>query len=118
MEVSDKKLLELAARAAGYKYSPMGGYIVMDGIPMNWNPLIDGGDALRLSTHLLINVEYLKPLGRRNLSEVSAFPSGRGDCLSVQQISNDPDAATRRAIVCAAAAMGQSLPATSSASSS
>ena len=41
--MTDRELLELAAKAAGYKYAKNGGYIVVDGIPGNWNPLADDG---------------------------------------------------------------------------
>ena len=43
---ADRELLRLAANAAGYEYAKFGGYIVVDGIPGNWNPLTDDGDAL------------------------------------------------------------------------
>lgn len=33
MQAEDKRLLEMAAKAAGYYYSKHGGYIVVDGIP-------------------------------------------------------------------------------------
>ena len=44
--MTDQELLDLSAKAAGYKYAKNGGYIVVDGIPGNWNPLSDDGDAL------------------------------------------------------------------------
>ena len=47
--MTDRELLERAAKAAGYEYAKHGGYIVVDGIPGNWNPLTDDGDALRLA---------------------------------------------------------------------
>ena len=53
---TDRELLELAAKAAGYDYAKHGGYIVVDGVPGNWNPLADDGDALRLA--LALNIEY------------------------------------------------------------
>lgn len=51
--MNDRELLELAAKAAGYK--PWGadceGYpiFVIEGCPIGWNPLTDDGDALRLA---------------------------------------------------------------------
>jgi len=35
---TDRELLELAAKAAGYDYAKHGGYIVVDGIPGTGTP--------------------------------------------------------------------------------
>ena len=50
--MTDQELLELSAKAAGYKYAKNGGYIVVDGIPGNWNPLTNDDDAFRLAVQL------------------------------------------------------------------
>ena len=47
IDMGDNEFLELAARAAGYDYNPRHGAIVADGMPVNWNPLADDGDAQR-----------------------------------------------------------------------
>ena len=103
--MSDRELLELAAKAAGYEYAKHGGYIVVDGIPGNWNPLTDDGDALRLAVMLRMDI---------------CRPHKKHDCVCVwddaarkfieEPHGTDPYAATRRAIVRAAAEIGRSKP--------
>ena len=49
--MSDRELLELAAKAAGFKhwFSGIGSTIIGEhGVAKMWNPLTDDGDALRL----------------------------------------------------------------------
>lgn len=55
--MTDRELLKAAAEAAGYEYAKHGGYIVVDGIPGNWNPLNDDGDAFRLAVKLGVLVD-------------------------------------------------------------
>lgn len=52
--MDDKKLLELAAKAAGYTPTRVtdDGVVLMRGIRVNWKPLDDDGDALRLAVAL------------------------------------------------------------------
>lgn len=100
--MTDRELLEKAARAAGL-YSQgdetsryghfMGLSIRGDDNPSGycWNPLTDDGDALRLAVKL-----RMTPHIDSNSTECS-------DCFEVH--SGDPYAATRRAIVRAAAAL-------------
>ena len=103
--MTDRELLERAAKAAGYEYAKHGGYIVVDGIPGNWNPLTDDGDALRLAVKLNLVVHpqekccyvYLSPESLLGFSGVTALEMNLGD----------PYAATRRAIVRAAAEIGK-----------
>ena len=97
--MTDQELLELSAKAAGYKYAKNGGYIVVDGIPGNWNPLADDGDALRLAIDLELDVSLGKSgavveFGRLQIEELDA---------------SDPYAAVRLAIVRAAAAVGEKM---------
>ena len=101
--MDDRTMLVLAAKAAGYDYARHGGYIVVDGIPGNWNPITDDGDALRLASELHINIEFVKGLTTKQFIEISAYPSGRGDCLCLEPIGDDPNQAARRAITRAAA---------------
>ena len=106
--MTDRELLERAAKAAGYEYAKHGGYIVVDGIPGNWNPLTDDGDALRLAVKLNLVVHpqekccyvYLSPESLLGFSGVTALEMNLGD----------PYAATRRAIVSAAAEIGKAMP--------
>ena len=99
--MTDRELLERAAKAAGYEYAKHGGYIVVDGIPGNWNPLTDDGDALRLAVKLEINIlPTMEEASARNPSYTTWInEDGR----------TDPYAATRRAIVRAAAEIGKGM---------
>jgi hypothetical protein len=56
----DKKLLELAAKAAGIEYGWQHIYDDYEGSTSekwDWNPLSDDGDALRLAVKLGIKIE-------------------------------------------------------------
>jgi hypothetical protein len=91
--MTDKELLELAAKAAW-------GDFANQMIESGWNPLTDDGDALRLAVKLKLNI---------SIGKVSAW-SGMDGCEPVQSIfEGDPYAATRRAITRAAAAIGKAM---------
>lgn len=94
---TDRELLKLPARAAGYALLTINGSNpeIYDGEWRKWNPLTDDGDALRLAVKLKIDVVP---------SYVWEGPWDDGGKLQ------DPYAATRRAIVRAAAAIGESMP--------
>lgn len=109
---TDKELLELAAKAAGLNVKMIevdqddnfSGLIVgRRGTKERvwWNPLKSNGDALRLAValRLLIDTDYndCVAAGCCQLDEV------------LEPIGNDRLAATRRAIVRAAAAIGERL---------
>lgn len=111
---TDRELLELAAKAAGYDYAKFGGYIVEDGIPGNWNPLTDDGDALRLAVALRMSIDHNHPADQRRW--VVAERQGCEGCFDpVCCIEDDFEdesqrpAATRRAIVRAAAEIGKEM---------
>ena len=114
---TDRELLELAAKSAGYaiewrewitsrveafgaiKHAKHEGFWLDD---KQWNPLTDDGDALRLAVKLTLEVDIC-------LSGV-AVRTPHGDKILV----DDRDekciyAATRRAIVVAAAAIGEGM---------
>jgi len=101
--VTDRELLELAAKAAGIVrdsqtdtwYQTGGGWCIAD-----WNPLTDDGDALRLAVALGLGISI--PLANKR-TDVVCFSDSR---VSAIEAHGDPYAATRRAIVRAAAAMG------------
>ena len=120
--MNDKELLKYAAKAAGYViYDRAGGGTTGarvysagsnlnedDGIcwkkwrSFKWDPLNDDGDALRLSVQLKLNVEYWidSEERSRNLTIVNFMMENHDD---------DALAATRRAIVRAAAEIGESM---------
>ena len=104
--MTDREYLELAAKAAGYEYAKHGGYIVVDGIPGNWNPLTDDGDALRLAATLGIDIEW------RADGRVAAYrhANANGYCFTAFESSREDRAANvRRAIVRAAAEIGRNM---------
>lgn len=107
--MSDRELLEAAAKAAGIDAEfhpelgcgPEGMWLKGARSPDNskyWNPLNDGGDALRLAVARGMTVRIDRRAGFSWVKGVEgSVPHG-----------SDPDAATRRAIVRAAAQHGLS----------
>jgi hypothetical protein len=110
--MTDLELLELAAKAAGVKYDPeksnprpvsgtwWGLWLTYGREPHEfdrryWNPLTDDGDALRLAVNQMLKVSVYG-------EEVFAV-SFCGKFQIVESIGDSPFAATRRAIVRAAA---------------
>jgi hypothetical protein len=109
--LNDKELLELAAKAAGYKgeYQNGGEWMNIrygfseafyaDDLEEYWNPLTDDGDALRLAVKLEQCVT-IEGHGRTVAISVTGF-----ECEEINR--DNPYAATRRAIVRAAAEIGK-----------
>ena len=106
--MSDRELLELAAKAAGIRIN----YWVYDNDDDSpsvlesggiWNPLTDDGDALRLAVkcEIAINPWAGKTVCWHEDSKV--INHEKHDC------NDDPCAATRRAIVRAAAEIGRNM---------
>lgn len=104
--MTDREELEFAAKAAGIEidYDPYASrdgesdaWVTSDGFV--WNPLTDDGDALRLAVKVLN-----WPHGGR------AFDNAVSAMYAVGQLPKDPYAATRRAIVMAAAEIGRNMP--------
>lgn len=106
--MDDRKLLELAARAAGlqgaiYANSSCGhGIHHRDGI---WNPLINDGDALQLAVKLGIEILFTA----NKIGAGRHARSTHASWVNEDRKVTDPYAATRRAIVRAAAAIGQEM---------
>ena len=98
--MTDEELLKAAAKAAGYDYRPQNRCIVIDGIPGSWNPLADDGDALRLAVKLKMGISI--PVHKTIRADVISFLDSS---VCAKEIAGDEYAATRRAIVRAAAAM-------------
>jgi hypothetical protein len=113
IQESDRELLELAAVAARIKLDltlrpdgkPLGCSergLAIDEAPGWWNPLISDADALRLAVKLRIGIgdrEAVTAFHRQSMSIGSVYVEEFGD----------PIAATRRAIVRAAAEIGRTM---------
>lgn len=104
--MNDRELLELAAKACGMTVHEALGKI---GKPISlysvWDPLNDDGDALRLAVKIGFDVRILH--GDANYTQIEKRQTHTG--RATEYHGNDPYAATRRAIVRAAAEIGKSL---------
>lgn len=106
--MTDRELLELAAKAAGMDYlvwtpgvSPLvPGEKRING-QMVWNPIHDDGDALRLAVRLDIEIEPVRFGGRAIVRDDDDYGE------QFDEESSDRMAATRRAIARAAAEIGK-----------
>lgn len=116
---SDRELIELAAKAAGYKFSWIEKYdcaeIWLDGDRKKtfWQPHIDDGDAMRLRGKI---GAWIADEGDAVRVEINRYPQSSvaievyerdlsGGFASNQSVCR----ATRRAIVRAAAAIGEAM---------
>jgi hypothetical protein len=114
---TERDLLELAAKAAGMKFkgsptNPDSYQTQQDDLPygprpwMPWNPLTDDGDALRLAVKLRLFVS----VGRKQASAMPPDQASDDYFEAFEPVKGDPYAATRRAIVRAAAEIGKAMP--------
>jgi hypothetical protein len=110
--MDDKTLLELAAKAAGVDLvwndaECPGYYSDWRGLPQweYWNPLVSDGVALRLAVKLRINVYNPTDKGSS-----ASFWIPEIDHVIYMNEKEDDAAATRRAIVRAAAEIGTAMP--------
>lgn len=110
--MTDRELLEMAAKAAGIKVK--GIYEDEDTLqikpgpgmpPARWNPLADDGDALRLAVKIGISKTLLLEVGCGGVD----CEFQRGTAQAFYSHDGDPYAATRRAIVRAAAEIGKAM---------
>lgn len=109
--MTDRELLELAARAAGMK-GEYHSHDCDDGLPplqflnidggRSWAPLDDDGDALRLAVRLGFALSTSDPA-----TACGSDDPDKIDGVRIEYHDNDPYAATRRAIVRAAAEIGK-----------
>ena len=107
----DEELLELAAKATGSDFSNKlipevqgkrkGPFILKGSRWVQWNPLDDDGDALRLVVRL-----RLSPMMRTLGCDTTDL---NGTAGAYEKWGGDPYAATRRAIVRAAAEIGRQM---------
>lgn len=104
--MTDQQLLELAAKAAGYEISkfPAGKLWVRFGVTpwVEWNPLEDDGDALRLAVKLQLPIRFPLNGTVESGNAKSGYPYW-------EVLDSDPYAATRKAIVRAAAEIGKTM---------
>jgi hypothetical protein len=114
--MTDRELLEKAAKAAGFekiKYDDWPGMDVRHGFTeaiwngeQYWNPLADDGDAFRLAVKLgLLPSIFPGSTWHEGTTMVSAHNRSSLDLWIEEMHGTDPYAATRRAIVRAAAAI-------------
>ncbi len=113
MKPTDNDLLFLAAKAIGGVFDAPTESITQDGgiEYTQWNPLVDDGDALRLAVSLEIGVmsKVNRDTHERNVS-VAVTPYSVSQARIVERHNGNPDAATRYAIVRAAAEIGRAQP--------
>lgn len=109
--MTDRELLELAAKAAGIDVFPhecfgTWPYRYEQSIDCNveWNPLNDDGDALRLAVDLQLGIEFATCEDDAPIAIVGDRYSKVQECLAP-----DFKAKTRRAIVRAAAEIGKAM---------
>ena len=106
--MSDRELLTLAAKAAGFRIN----HWIYDDIDYSaavletgavWHPLADDGDALRLAVKLGLTVAQL-------MSSREVLVNDYDETVLVSEFHEaDPEAATRRACVRAAAEIGRNM---------
>lgn len=108
--MSDRELLEWAAKAAGPEIQNRDGHwirvIKSDGemfLFTSWNPLTDDGDAFQLMVKLGLGVSAKKKIA------AAVYAANAYTCETFTH-KDDPYAATRRAIVRAAAEIGKAMP--------
>ena len=121
--MSDRELLELAAKAAGiaafsfvehvkdYDAPHYGAQALQVGSSSyeTWNPIINDGDALRLAVKLCIRLNREINCGCDIVEAIGPEDDNMGCHCSTESIEGDPYAATRRAIVRAAAEIGRQM---------
>lgn len=109
--MTDRDLLELAAKAAGYDRISQEehdcGYWTTawkGREPFDFDPLTKDGDALRLAVSLRLIVDINDECG-----DIWVRQPWNPDCEVSVAMDDDPYAATRRAIVRAAAEIGRGM---------
>jgi len=123
--MTDREMLELAARAAGYVFGEYGGKPArqvttkIGAAWIYWDPLTDDGDALRLAVKLGMHLTqypiYDEPKHSAIAKKSNRLLDGHcvDTCVGIEVYDSDPYAATRRAIVRAAAEIGRQMEDTS-----
>lgn len=118
--MTDREMLELAAKAAGITNLMLGNYSDEYGFPFSgadddnetyqwWNPFTDDGDALRLAVKLGLDVCIDTDMEDVPRTQVIVFIGTSSSPFDKVELHGDKYAATRRAIVRAAAEIGAQL---------
>lgn len=114
-ETTDRELLELAAKAVGIESSAAlwarDGVSIIQPEGKKWNPLADDGDALRLAVALQVAIHHSFVVGScGHFGVVAAWSATQtfDDGVKIEYPDGGANAATRRAIVLAAAEIGRS----------
>lgn len=117
---TDRELLELAAKASGItgEWGEFPGMATRHGMTCGifdsergdyWNPLQDDGDALRLAVKFKMGIHYKSQFfdthAERIVEVYHSHEDNRCQCVAITY-TDDAFAATRRAIVRAAASIG------------
>ena len=109
--MTDRELLEMAAKAAGIPVEWDGDGFVRP-VPFKgftnyepWNPLTDDGDAFRLATNIDMSVEISD-----HEESTYAYAGSVPRVYAMENWREDKQKATRRAIVLAAAEIGKAMP--------
>ena len=128
---TDRELLELAAKAAGFgapgsgrtiwtlseypkrsgRHGALWNYVGNMDTAELWNPLADDGDALRLAVDLDLAIVPYPIYNKKKhsvLVQKKNLDESRFEKMELQ--GDDPRAATRRAIVRVAAEIGKAMP--------
>lgn len=117
---TDRELLELAAKAAGIsplcfdatRHAFKLGNDRPEFCKRDWNPLTDDGDALRLAVKLQLvvyNDHLSSGCAYCTRGEDEVFPEVESGTTSDSEVLPEDYAATRRAIVLAAAEVGKGM---------
>ena len=113
--MTDKELLELSAKAAGYDVNFAeetngwypNGYDNDGDVDTWWNPLKCDGDALRLAADLRLTVEVFD---KQSVAHTYFANNGRLDYVMADSRGDDRRLNTRTAIVRTAARIGKAMP--------
>ncbi len=109
--MTDRELLEKAAKAAGLAVIIPAAHqrgLWIEGLEDEWNPLTDDGDALRLAVDLGITI-YTNIRTAYVLYGNHPINADDREITATEEPGEDPHAATRRAIVRAAAQIGEHM---------
>ncbi len=109
--MTDRELLELAAKAAGIplQWKEDGrSFQLIKGFPFTWDPIADDGDSLRLAVKLEIDI-CTRYLSDRKEAWATCLLSGKEFGVKVDFFNEDQGSAIRESIVRVAAEIGRAM---------